>query len=384
MTDLQASLIGIGTLIVICVVSYNKWQEHKAKKSVDQAFATTPDDALMGAEESLQGNKKARSEPVFASPEDLSPSATVEPPAEVQEPIAPEFFPDTATSEDDVVDSPAMAEEAPTVQASAPVELPVDDVIDCLIPLSLEQPVSGEALLPLLGSIQPTGNKQVQLIGQHEDGHWETVVTGPLYVALVASVQMANRSGVLDEVEYSDFVRRLQQAADQLQAHPDTPDMVDVVAAARNLQEFVSEFDAQLSINLRPNSTPWPVGTLKKALERQGFNSQTGGKLTMPDGEGGTLFSLLTNVPTREESTHLLTLLLDVPRIAPERDGFGNMVSCARTLAARLDASIVDDSGQVLSDPALDDIAGQVKAFYQEMAAAEIPAGSRRALRLFN
>src|SRR5699024_6099758 len=102
------------------------------------------------------------------------------------------------------------------------------DVIDCLIPLSLEQPLAGDSLLPLLASIQPTGTKQVQLIGQREDGSWETVVPEPTYVALVASVQMADRSGVLDEVEYSDFVRRLQQAADQIQAHPDTPDMVDV------------------------------------------------------------------------------------------------------------------------------------------------------------
>lgn len=382
MTDLQASLIGIGILIVICVVSYNKWQEHKAKKSVDQAFANTPDDALMGEEEAAPGNKP-RSEPVFASPEpqpdiEPAPAAMTETRAENEEAALPEPLPEARADEAE----PVFADEAAPPKET--VELPVDDVIDCLIPLSVEQPVSGETLLPLLASIQPTGNKQVQLIGQREDGSWETVVAEPLYVALVASVQMAHRSGVLDEVEYSDFVRRLQQAADQVQAHPDTPDMVDVVAAARNLQQFVNEFDAQLSINLRPNSAPWPVGTLKKALERQGFTSQADGKLIMPDGEGGALFSLLTNVPAREESTRLLTLLLDVPRIAPERDGFGNMVSCARTLAARLDASIVDDGGQVLSDPALDEIAGQVRAFHQEMAAAEIPAGSRRALRLFN
>ena len=36
-----------------------------------------------------------------------------------------------------------------------------------------------------------------------------------------------------------------------------------------------------------------------------------------------------------------------------------------------------------LPDPALEEIKGQVAEFYQEMEAADIPAGSTRALRLF-
>ena len=50
----------------------------------------------------------------------------------------------------------------------------------------------------------------------------------------------------------------------------------------------------------------------------------------------------------------------------------------------QLEAAIVDDFDQPLLDPALDEIAGQVGEFYQEMEAADIPAGSTRALRLFS
>ena len=50
----------------------------------------------------------------------------------------------------------------------------------------------------------------------------------------------------------------------------------------------------------------------------------------------------------------------------------------------RLDATIVDDYNQALSDAALAEIAGQVQEFYQEMDAADIPAGSTRAQRLFS
>jgi hypothetical protein len=52
----------------------------------------------------------------------------------------------------------------------------------------------------------------------------------------------------------------------------------------------------------------------------------------MPDGEGGFLFSLSTNVTPAEETTARLTLLLDVPCVAPARDGFGAMVACAKAL----------------------------------------------------
>jgi hypothetical protein len=70
--------------------------------------------------------------------------------------------------------------------------------------------------------------------------------------------------------------------------------------------------------------------------------------------------------------------------VAPSRDGFGAMVACAKSLMGRLDATIVDDYNQPLSDAALGEIATQVQDFYTEMNEADIPAGSTRALRLFS
>ncbi len=60
------------------------------------------------------------------------------------------------------------------------------------------------------------------------------------------------------------------------------------------------------------------------------------------------------------------------------------MVEPRAALVGRLDATIVDDSDQPLMDDALDEINGQVLEFYAEMDAADIPAGSTRALRLFS
>ena len=106
--------------------------------------------------------------------------------------------------------------------------------------------------------------------------------------------------------------------------------------------------------------------------------------MVMSDGDGGLLFSLSINASVMAETTSRLTLLLDVPGVAPARDGYGAMVACGRSLAARLGGVLVDDSNQPLADVQLAEIAGQVNAFYREMEVADIPAGSVRALRLFS
>jgi hypothetical protein len=260
----------------------------------------------------------------------------------------------------------------------------VDPLIDCLLPLSLEAPVRGDKILPVLQTLRLVGNKPVHFIGLHVNGDWEPITHGGVYTKMQGGVQLASRSTALNELEYSELVTRLRGVADEIGAEPEVPDMMEVMAEARNLHRFVAGHDAQLGVNLHTNGAPWAISTLLFALEKQGFDVRPDGRFVMPDGEGSYLFSLSTNVTLAEETTPRLTLLLDVPCVAPARDGFGAMVACAKALVGRLDATIVDDYNQALSDAALAEIAGQVQEFYQEMDAADIPAGSTRALRLFS
>jgi hypothetical protein len=205
-----------------------------------------------------------------------------------------------------------------------------------------------------------------------------------VYTRLQAGVQLATRSTALNELEYSEMVTRLRAVADDIGAEPEVPDMIEVMSEAKNLHRFVSGHDAQLGVNLASKGAPWAMSTLIGALENQGFDVRPDGRFAMPDGEGGVLFTLSTNVNLGADTTSRLTLLLDVPCVAPAKDGFGRMVDCAKSLEQRLDAAIVDDFDQPLLDAALGEIAGQVGEFYQEMEAADIPAGSTRALRLFS
>jgi hypothetical protein len=361
MSELTMSLIIAGGAFVVVVYIYSKWQEYRARKSVDRAFSGGHDDVLMNARDDAE---LVRQEPQFDQ-DDLS---------EIHE---------------DETSGPSSTDQ---VQHSKPdfdatidgKELSVDDLIDCVIPLEFEAPVRGEKLLKEVNDLKYVGRKPVHFIGLTHDGQRDEIAHGGVYTALFAGVQMVSRNGPLNELEYSEFVSKLREIADRLNAHSDVPDMNRVMSNARELHQFVAEHDAQLSVNVLSNGAPWDITTLLGALEKQGFDVRPDGRLVMPDGDVGNLFTLSTNVSASETVTSKLTLLLDVPCVSPDLEGFGVMAKCARSLASRLGGTVVDDGNNPISEQALAEIADQVREFCNAMAVAEIPAGSRRAKRLFS
>jgi FtsZ-interacting cell division protein ZipA len=424
MTDFQMSLIAAGGVFVVGVITYNKWQEYKARKSVERAFASDHDDVLMRNGE--QAPAADRHEPVLDIGAEAPPAAA-EPVLDADAFTAADVKPDPQLDAPDVAVTPVPASTPAAMPAPAPMSAPapaaassyraggasaaqdavaaslpgtrpgmaaselaeclVDPLIDCMIPLSLETPVRGDKILPTLHKLRRVGNKPIHYIGFAVSGEWEPIVHGGVYTKLQAGVQMATRTTALNELEYSELVTRLRAVADEIGAEPEVPDMIEVMSEARTLHRFVAGHDAQLGVNLAANGAPWAMSTLIGALENAGFDVRPDGRFAMTDREsasGGVLFTLSTNVTLGADTTSRLTLLLDVPCVAPQADGFGRMVDAARALTQRLDATIVDDGDQPLVDAALDEIKGQVVEFYQEMDAADIAAGSTRALRLFS
>ncbi len=413
MNDLQMSLIAAGGVFVVGIISFNKWQEYKARKSVERAFASSHDDVLMKSGAApvapVEPGAVDRQEPVLDANMD-APFAELAGADALAEPVVREPVPPPApagvavgggapgapvsgagagaamaASLDPVAALPGAKPDTPPAQLA---ENLVDPLIDCLIPLNIEGAARGEKILPALVKLRRVGNKPVHFVGLAVNGDWEPIVHGGVYTKLQAGVQLATRTTALNELEYSEMVTRLRAVADEIQAEPEVPDMIEVMSEAKNLHRFVAGHDAQLGVNLASKGAPWAMSTLIGALENQGFDVRPDGRFAMPDKEegnaGGVLFTLSTNVNLGADTTSRLTLLLDVPCVAPARDGFGKMVACAKSLELRLDAAIVDDFDQPLSDEALGEIAGQVGEFYQEMDAADIPAGSTRALRLFS
>ena len=390
MTELQASLMAIGGVIVVGVISYNKWQEWRAKKSVEQAFSPLQDDVLMGG--ATTPSPAGRQEPVLSPFE--GPDAVV---AHAHDELAHDAA--DVHGDDSDLRHPAGHGQHAQAEGSAPAAQAapaarssfiesharpslLDEAIDCIIPLTLDAPLRGEKISAAFQQLHIVGNKPVRVIGENEAGHWELAAVGGVYSALKVGVQLATRANALTELEFSELASRLNQLSDELGATPELPEMADTIATARALHQQVHEFDAQLSINVRASGAPWSIATMKQALQRQGMELRPDGRLVMPDGEGGILFSVLTNAEP-DDTSRLITLLLPVARVAPAFGAFKAMSVFAKSLATRMSGVVIDDEGQALSDAALAEIATQVEQFYQQMEQAGIPAGSARAQRLF-
>ena len=364
MTELQASLIGIGSAIVVGVVSYNKWQEWRARRSVENAFSPLEEDVLMGPKSISE-----RQEPVLGvmSPKSIEPDAHES---------------GVATDQHDGHEDSRGRADAHFVE-TAPKPFPLDTFIDCVIPLTLGMPLRGEKITTAFHKLRLVGNKHVEVIGETETGDWEKVAVAGIYHALQVGVQLANRHGPLSELEYSELVTGLNQLSDELDATPELPEMSEVMTLAKRLYQLIHEFDVQLSINVRTKEGPWSMATIRPALQRQGLELRPDGRMVMQDGEGSVLYWVLTNANPADDTSSLMTLLLPVATVAPERDGFKSMTAFARSLANRLSGTVVDDAGHPLSDESLAAIAQQIRSFYGAMEQTGISPGSPRAQRLF-
>lgn len=388
MNEFQASLIAIGGVVIVGVLFYDKWREWRARKSVDSAFSNPHEDVLMG-DLAQAAAQRVQHDPVLAS----DPNGQSEPneliAASDRNPL--EANEQQHQNDDGAAVDQAVADESPVFSAPRPrtrtepalKPLPLDDFIDCIIPMPLLGPVRGEKVAAAFQPLHLIGNKAVHVIGQSESGDWEPVSVGGIYSALKAGMQMATRRNAMTELEFSELVAGINQLSEDLGAEPELPDMPDAMARARKLHQFITEFDAKLSINVEARGPAWMVSTLRPALQRMGMDERPDGALIMPDGDGGMLFSLSTNPSASGEISKLLTLLLPVSLVAPDRDAFTAMSAFAKSLAQRLTGGIVDDEGQPLSDAALTAIGNEVRSFYAAMEEAGVTAGSHRAQRLF-
>jgi hypothetical protein len=166
----------------------------------------------------------------------------------------------------------------------APSQPSLDGRIDALANLAVEAPVSAETLLTHLPPSRRAGGKPFFIEGRNRDtGEWEAATAGHWYSEVQAGVQLANRIGPLNEIEYSEFVQKIQTFADAISATPDFPDMLDVVARARELDAFAGAHDAQLAMRLQPRRGPWPLPFVQQHASRHGFVAgATPGRLVLP------------------------------------------------------------------------------------------------------
>jgi hypothetical protein len=270
----------------------------------------------------------------------------------------------------------------------------LDALIDALVPLALEQPVSGEFVILHLPASHRAGTKPFYIEGLNaERGEWEPPQPGRRYGELQAGVQLVNRGGALNEIEYSEFVQKVQAFADAVGATPEVPDMLDVVARARELDAFASPRDAQLTVTLRSDAVAWSVGYLHQCAQRHGFvPGPVPGRLVRPSPVAGDppvlTLSFDAQAALEEDpqkaAVRECQLNLDVPQTPAAAEPFPAWHDAARQLADEMAATVVDDYGEPITLHAFAVIGRELEQLYAQLESRDLAAGSAVARRLFS
>ena len=254
--------------------------------------------------------------------------------------------------------------------------------------------VSGDALLAALPATRRVGSKPFAVEAQNEDsGEWEHPVAGQRYTALQAGVQLANRTGALNEIEYSEFVMKAQRYADAVGGAPEFPDMLHEVARARELDQFAGQHDAQLGFTLRARGSAWSPGFVHQQAARLGFVAGViPGRMVLPSSEPGLPpvldLSFDPQAALSEDPAHSaiqeVTLNLDVPQVHRNEQPFARLRDAAFALAEGMGGVITDDAGQPLRPEMIDTIGADLERLYDTLDEHDLAAGSAQARRLFS
>ena len=442
MTELQMGLIGLGATAVVGVFAYNKWQEYRHRKLAEKVLDVHHADVLL--DEAVRERPVAGP---AASDVDLFETAAALPSAEREDPpfdgepilhhdrIEPVLRFDTEPVEEsvepapDVINAiddsmppkvpkvPKMPEHDPEslpepVPASAPdptkvqaeVHREVGDVpepthllspqVDFIAAFEVVEPAAAYQLLESQANVLARIRKPVHWLGFNETTReWDVIVDDgqSAYRRIRVGLQLVDRQGPVSDGELSIFGVAMQDLADELMAIASLPARPAALQMAAELDAFCANVDIQIGINVISQGQVFAGTKLRALAEAAGMVIDAEGRFVRCDEDGNVLYVLLNqeNLAFSTESmktmtTHGLTFLLDVPRVAHGERVFNQMVELARRFADVLRGSLVDDNRRPLSEGALEPIRKQVAQFQSTMAAHGLPAGGSLARRLFS
>ena len=270
----------------------------------------------------------------------------------------------------------------------------LDALIDVIAPITVEAVVSGDAALAAMPPTRRAGSKPFSIEGLNDaTGVWEIPLAGQRYRAFQAGVQLANRTGYLNEIEYSEFVMKAQGFADAVNGSPEFPDMIEEVGRARELDQFASDHDAHLAVTLRARAAAWSPGYVHQAASRLGFVAGAiPGRMVLAAGEAGLppILGLAFDPQAafaddpEQSAIREVRLSLDVPQVQRAEQPFVRLREAATALASGMDGVITDDNGQLIRSESLDAIGADLEQLYDTLDDRDLSAGSPQARRLFS
>jgi FtsZ-interacting cell division protein ZipA len=264
--------------------------------------------------------------------------------------------------------------------------------LDYVARIQLEKPLPASAFSLLVAQTRNL-SKQVRFAGLNSaSGHWEELRASATYKELSAGLQLADRSGPASDADVSRFSEMVRRAAASVKAHALCPPLHQALASAIELDQFCADVDVTIGLNIiARRNQPFAASRLAALAEAIGFKLASNGNFEFHAEDGSLVFSLcdhegapFTGGRINGMSTHGVTLLLDVPRVAEGLPAFDTMVALANDLCEPLDGVLVDDNGKPLNERGIENIRTQLRDIYDKMQARQISAGSPRARRLFS
>ena len=341
MSDLQIGLILLGVALILIVLVFNWWQDRRVRQKMQEHFPEGEHDPLMGGYQ--QG--PVRREPGFGPREPAT----------------------TDMAADDTAE--------------------VDPTTEVVIDISFAQPVPTESLLQALRGLHKVGSKPVRIFAERDGGgHRARLRPDESYTSMQLAVSLANRSGPLTDIEWSQLWTVAQGLAERFDGAIEAPEQDDVMQRARQLDELCASLDAQVGLALRLPGT-MPVGDMTRALKDVGFLPYGRQLAWMSDTGVPRFTALFDGVPLQDVQSagvDRVDLLLDLPNSPADEQAFSRMASVGRDLAGRLGAELLDDQGRPVSDGSDHAIDKQLTDLYAKLGQVGFEAGADRTVRVFS
>jgi hypothetical protein len=344
MTELHYALIVAAAVVLLLLLAWSKWQERRQVRGPGERPGRPQLDPLQPPAAGAAGSGE-RIEPRFG---ELPGEAGV------------------ATAE----------QQHPRPQLPGWIE---DPMLDCVLELRCAHAVDGVAVIDAAGPLLRLDcGLPVHVVAW--DGRAEQWVVPDrfgFYGELLASIQLANRSRRLGDIEASQFIAAVQQVAVAIDADFDPPELPMLRRRASELEAKIAQFDVQIGLTLQPGEGMFNPTVVARSALAAGLEPD-GDRRWLRRGDDG--LALFTARLTEE---HLLLLELDVPTAPPAALPLQAMFAKASELAALLNARVVDDHGRPIAPGSIEAIEPALQALYERMRAADLEPGSGRARRLF-
>ena len=408
MSELQISLIAIGIIVVMGVVFFNWMQQRRYRRGAEEAFGPKHEDVLL--REAISSEQNERIEPQldkgFSQEPRMEPGGeSTEKPAEettegptekpIEEPREPAEAAEIAQPKLEPVIGSARAITA-VERESAPLEEGnSQESVDYVIEIRSEKPIMNSSLAEVLQR-KFDFSKPVRWLGQRSsEAFWEEITTEANgkggYTHLRGCLQLADRAGPISEVSLSEFRDMAENFATHVSAAVNCPNIHKAYARAILLDEFCTQVDVMVGINIISKDNSVFTGAKIRVLaEASGFKLGAEGVFHYRDENNAILFSLGNYEPSpflpgsvRTLTTRGITFLLDIPGVANGEAVFGQMIHLAGIFTDNLGGIMVDDNRIPLSDSGIRKIKQQLIAIQSTMLSRNIPAGGETALRLF-